>query len=105
MAMGRGFSVEGARRQFGLQVVIEHGLYSLSDMKGFQRLHIGTSIEENDALDELVRMLHLLNRFLAPRPGHHLVAPVIEQTVMQPVLIHRVARVTQLSVAVSDASS
>src|SRR5579863_214487 len=102
MAMGRGFSVEGARRQFGLQVAIEYGLYGLPDVKGFQRLHIGRSIEENDALDEIVCMLHLFNRFFAPRLGQHLVAPVVEQTVMQPVLVHRGELVAQRVIEVFD---
>jgi len=59
------------------------------DMKGFQRLHIGRSIEEDDAFDKLVCMLHLFNRFLAPRLGQHFVAPIVEQTVMQPILVYR----------------
>ena len=67
---------------------------------GFQRLHIGRSIEENDALDELVCMLHLFNQFLAPRLGQHLVAPVVEQTVMRPV--HRGELVAQRFIEVFD---
>jgi len=85
--MGRGFGVEGVCRQFGLQVAIEHGLHGLPDMKGFQRLHIGRSIEEDYAFDELVCMLHLFNRFLAPRLGQHLVAPIVEQAVVRGVAL------------------
>src|SRR6516225_4755471 len=102
MAMGRGFAVEGVRRQFGFQVAIEHGLHGLPDMKGFQRLHIGRSIEEDDAFDELVSMLHLFDRFLAPRLGQLLVAPIVEQAVVQPVLVHRGELVTQRVIEVFD---
>jgi hypothetical protein len=92
----------GARLQFGLQVAIEHGLHGLPDMKGFQRLHIGRSIEEDDAFDKLVCMLHLFNRFLAPRLGQHFVAPIVEQTVMQPVLVYRGELVSERSIEVFD---
>ena len=36
---------------------------------------------------ELVGVLHLLDRFLAPLLGERLVAPIVEQPVMQPVLV------------------
>jgi len=39
--------------------------------------------------DQLVGVLHLLDRFLAPLLGERLVAPIVEQPVMQPVLVDR----------------
>jgi len=60
----------------------------LTDTKRFEGLHVGIAIEENDPLDELVGMLHFLDGFLAPLPCKRFVAPIIQQAVMQPILIH-----------------
>ena len=47
-------------------------------------------------------MLHLFNGFLAPCLGERLLAPNVEQTVMQPVLVHRGELVAQRFVEVFD---
>ena len=68
------------------KVDIEDLLDVLPDVQRVEHLHVGEAVEEDDALDELVGMLHFLDRFLAPLLGEILVAPVIQQPVMQPVL-------------------
>jgi hypothetical protein len=52
-------------------------------------MKFGTAIEEYDALNELVGMLHFLDGLLAPLLCKHFVAPIVQQAIMQPVLIHR----------------
>jgi hypothetical protein len=47
-------------------------------------------------------MLHFFNRFLAPRLGQFLVAPIVEQAVMQPVLVDRGELVAQCFIEVFD---
>jgi hypothetical protein len=52
-----------------------------------QHLHVGEAVEEDDAFHQLVGVLHLLDRFLAPLLGEVLQAPVVQQAVVQPVLV------------------
>src|SRR5580704_10152241 len=87
VAMSGGLLVEQARRYFGAEVAIEDLLDVLADMQRVEHLQVGKTVEENDALDQLVGVLHLLDRFLAPLLGERLVAPIVEQPVMQPVLV------------------
>jgi hypothetical protein len=49
----------------------------------------GKPVEKYDALDQLVGVFHLLDRFLPPLLRQVLVTPVFEQPVMEPVLIDR----------------
>ena len=58
-------------------------------MQRVEHLHVRKPVEKNDALDQLVGMLHFLDRFLAPLLRQVFVAPVVEQPVMQPILIDR----------------
>src|SRR5436190_5180693 len=102
MAMRRGLFVEGPRIHLGLQVAVDDLLYGLPDPQRLQRLHVGKAIEEDDALDELVGVLHLLNRLLTPFLGEHLVAPIVEKAKMQPVLVHRGELMAQCLVEILD---
>ncbi len=51
--MSGGLFVERARLHLGLYIAIEHFLHILADMKGFEGLHFGKTVKEDDALDEL----------------------------------------------------
>src|ERR1043165_7161275 len=102
IAVGRGLLVERARADFGLQVGVEDLLDVLSDVQRIEHLHVGEALQEDDAVDELVGVLHLLDRFLAPLLGEVLVAPVVEQPVMQPVLIDRGQLAAQALVEIVD---
>ncbi len=44
-------------------------------------------VEENDAVDQAIRVLHLFDRFFALFLGELLETPVIEKTIMQPILV------------------
>jgi hypothetical protein len=67
-----------------------------------EHLQIGKAVEEDDALDQLVGMLHLLDRFLAPLLGQRFQAPVVQQPVVQPVLIDRGELMPQRLVEIFD---
>ncbi len=86
-AAGARLHVEGAGAVLGLQVAFEHLLDVLADHQGVDVLQIGKALEEDDAHDELVGVLHLLDGFLALLLGELGEAPIVEQTVMQPVLV------------------
>ena len=65
-------------------------------------LQIGKAFEEDDAVDELVGVLHLLDRFLALLLGEPREAPIVEQAVMQPILIDGGELVRQRLVEIFD---
>src|SRR4029077_15231551 len=49
-----------------------------------------------------IGVLHLLDGFLAPLLGERFVAPIVEQTIMQPILIDRGQLVPQRLVEIID---
>ena len=71
-------------------------------MEGFQGLHVGEALEKYDALDDFVGMLHLFDRFLAPSLGEHPVTPIVQKTVVQPILINRSKLVAKRFVEIVD---
>ena len=75
VAMGRRLLVERARRNLGLEIAIEHFLDVLADVQRIEHLHVGKAVEEDDAVDQLVGVLHLLDRFLAPLLGERFQSP------------------------------
>jgi hypothetical protein len=46
-------------------------------MKRLEGLHVWSAIQEHNAFDSFVGMLHLFNRLLAPYLGEYFVAPVV----------------------------
>ena len=54
---------------------------------GATRLQVGMAFEEDDARDELVGVMHFLDRFRALLLGELAVAPVLQQPVVKPVLV------------------
>src|SRR6516165_6639251 len=88
MAMSRCFLVQGASRHLQLEVVIEDLLYSLTNVEWVEHLHVRHAIEKDNARDKFVGMLHLFDRFFMPLLGERLVAPIVKEPVMKPVLVH-----------------
>ena len=89
LAIGRGLLVEARASYSACEVALEDFLDVLPDMQRIEHLQVGKAVEEDDALHELVGVLHLLDQFLAPFLGELVEAPVVEQAVMQPVLVDR----------------
>ena len=87
--MGRRFLIERARRHLRRQIAVQHLFDVLPDVQRVEHLHIREAVEKDDALDELVGVLHFLDQFLAPLLGQILVAPIFEQPIVQPVLVDR----------------
>ena len=71
------------------EVALEHFLDRLADAKRGDALQVRMAFEEDDALDQLVGVVHLLDGLLALLLGELAVAPILEQTVVQPVLVDR----------------
>jgi hypothetical protein len=71
----------------GGEIGIEDFLHVLTDAQGIEHLQIREAIEKQDAVHELVRVVHLLDRFLAPLFREIFVAPVVEHPVVQPILV------------------
>ena len=81
--------VGGAGVVLASEVALKHFLDVLADVQGVEHLHVRKAVEEDDAVDQLVGVLHLLDGFRAPFLGEILEAPVVEQPVVQPVLVDR----------------
>src|SRR5215207_6899202 len=86
LAVRRRLLVKRARAQFRLQVTVEYLLHRLAAMQRVEHLHIGKALEEDDAHREAIGVAHFLDRLLAPFFRQRLEAPVVQQTVMDPVL-------------------
>ena len=64
-AGGAGLHVERAGAVLGLEIAFEDLLDVLADHQRIELLHVGKAFEEDDARDQLVGVMHLLDRFLA----------------------------------------
>ena len=78
-----------------LEVALEDLFDILPDAQGRDVLQVGMPLQEDDAVDDLVRVLHLLDQLFALFLCELGEAPVREQSVMQPVLVHRAKLVLQ----------
>src|SRR5882672_9249636 len=102
MAITRRLLIKGARGHLSRKIAIQYLFDGLPDMQRIEHLHVGKAIEENDAMNELVGVFHILDGLLAPYLGKGLVAPVLEQAIVQPILIDGGKLVTQRLVEVFD---
>ncbi len=82
---GAGIGVAG--NVLALEIALQHLFDVLADHQGCDVLQIGEALQEEDAIHELVGVVHLLDRFLALLLRKAGVAPVIQHAVMQPVLV------------------
>ena len=102
LAIGGGLAVEVAGIVFGRKVAFEDFLDGLADAQRVEHLQVGEAVEEDDALDEAVRVVHLLDGFLAPGLGELLVAPIVQDPVMEPVLVDRRQLAAQAAIEILD---
>src|SRR5918997_5772386 len=102
VAIGGRFAVEVAGLVFRREVRFEDFLDVLADAQGIEHLEVGEAFQKDDALDEAVRVVHLLDGFLAPGLGEALVAPIIQEPVMQPVLVDRRQLAAQAAIEILD---
>src|SRR6266478_4206087 len=100
MAITRRLLVKGTRGHLSSQIAIQDLFDGLPDMQRIEHLHVGKTIEENDAVNEFIGVFHLFDGLLAPFFGESLVAPVLEQAIVQPILIDGRKLVTQRLVEV-----
>jgi hypothetical protein len=54
-----------------------------------QVLQVGQAVEEQDAFDQLVGVLHLADRFFVDDVAEALEAPVVQHPGVQEILVHR----------------
>ena len=102
LAIGRRLAVEVAGLIFRREVAFEDFLDVLADAQGIENLQVGEAVEEDDALDEAIRVVHLLDGFLAPGLRKFLVAPIVQEPVMQPVLVDRRQLAAQAAIEILD---
>src|SRR5690606_35642398 len=69
------------------QIALERLLYVLANQKFPQVLQIGQAFQKEDALDQSIRMLHLIDRFLVRVLAELVHSPVVEHARVQEVLI------------------
>src|SRR6185436_18247871 len=82
--------VQGLHRAlFHLEVEAELLGHGLADVDLAEPLEVGHALEIEDALDERVGVLHLLDRFRAHLLLEPLVAPVLAHARVDEVLVHR----------------
>ena len=82
-----GLEIERSRFNLVGEVGFDDLLDRLPDAQRIEILHVGEAVEEEDAVDELVGVPHLLDGFLAPLLGEVLEAPIVQQAIVQPVLV------------------
>src|ERR1700716_4041948 len=61
VAIGRRFLIERAGADLGGEIALDDLLDMLADPQGIEHLHVGKTVEEQDAVGELVGVLHLLD--------------------------------------------
>ena len=101
MAMRCPFLANSACRQFEPEIAFEDILHGLPDVE-WMELHMGTPFQKDDPNHEVVGVLHRLDRLLAPTVRKRLVAPMIEQAAMQPILVHSGQLVTEPGFQILD---
>ena len=69
------------------EVVPEHLRRAGADVELPEALEVRQTVEEEDALDELVRMLHLVDRLLVDPAAEVLVTPVLAHARVQEILV------------------
>ncbi len=87
---GRDAVVEALdRRVLELEIDCELLGHGLADADRVEALHVGHALEEQDPLDDLVGVLHLVDRLVADVLGEPLVAPVAAHLGVDEVLVDR----------------
>jgi uncharacterized protein (DUF2342 family) len=79
----------GVAGAFDAQVALKHFLGVLADVQLAQVLNVRQAFQEQDALDQLVRVLHLVDGFVVLVLAELVQAPIFIHACMQEVLIDR----------------
>ena len=95
----------GNRIEFHVEIAAKNLRHILADAKFPQVLEIRQSLEEQNALDQLIGVLHLINRFPVLVIAELVEAPVFQHAGVQEVLIDRRQLVFQDFVEVFDDGS
>ena len=74
----------------------------MADAQRIEHLHIREAFEEEDALGEMIRVMHLLNGLFFPFFCEFEKAPIVENAVMQPVLIDSRQLCAQSAIEIVD---
>src|SRR5260370_30965419 len=77
------------RLNFELEVALEDLLDILANVEPAERLEIGQAVEKQDASREPVGVLHLVDRLGTLERRQLLDAPIVEQSIVQPILLCR----------------
>ena len=85
-----------------LEIALQRFLGVLADQELVEILQVGQAFEEEDALDQPVGVLHLVDRFLLLVLAQLLQAPVVEHPGVQEVLVDRGQLVDEDLVEVLD---
>ena len=94
--------VEGACVMLSGEVTFKGFLGILPDPQGIQLLQVRMTLEEDDAVDQLVRVVHFLNAFCAGFGCQFAQSPILLQAVVYPVLVNRSQFAAQSCVQVLD---
>ena len=100
--VGDSVTQKGQGLHFEREIGLEDFLYRFANTQAPERLKVGQSVEEQDAVCQQVGVLHLVDRFVAFVLCQLLDAPVGEHAIMQPVLVDRGQLVEQRLVKVFD---
>ena len=84
-----GLLVRGPGLMLAGKVGFENFLDILADAQRRDGLKVGMAFQKDDPLDELVGVVHFLDRLGAFLLGQLRIAPVVEKPVVQPVLVDR----------------
>ena len=102
LAVDDAFAQHRQRFQFQRQVAGEHFARRFADAQLAQRLEVRQALEEENALRQLVGMLHLVDGLVVFVLGEFLQAPVLQHLGVQEVLVDRDELVVERLVEVVD---
>ena len=100
LAIGDGLLQQAMRGDLDLQVAVQGFDGGLADVELAQVLQVRQALDRQDALDQAIGVLHLLDRLLVLMLGQLLEAPVLQHARMQEVLVDRGQLVLQLRVQI-----
>src|SRR3546814_228474 len=89
LAMGNGVLEQRDRLFLDREVGLEDFLDRFADAQAAEQLEVGEATKEEDAVGELVGMLHLVDRLFAFERGEACDAPIVEHAIMQQILVDR----------------
>src|SRR5580704_12263359 len=79
--------VERTRGGLGVEVTAKNFLHRLSDPQRVEDLEVRESFQKKNTSGQAIGMVHFLDRLYAPFLRQIFIAPIIEDTIMKPILI------------------